>query len=284
MKIFDPTTLEIYRALYTSVAEEMGIALRRTAFSPNIKERRDYSCAVFDSDGRVIAQGDHMPVHLGSMPMAVAAALRAVRIRPGDVYALNDPFAGGTHLPDITVVTPVFGKQKQPRFWVATRGHHADGGLTTDFLLVKDGRFREDAFLELLTNARYPARNVSQNVGDIHAQIAANEKGVRELAGMVEQFGLEMVEAYMGHVRSNAAERVRRVIDHLKAGHFVQKMDSGAEIHVRIGVDSDARRATIDFHGTSPQVADNFNAPSSILQAAVLYVFRTLVKEDIPLN
>ncbi|HTC13165.1 MAG TPA: hydantoinase B/oxoprolinase family protein, partial [Chthoniobacterales bacterium] len=253
----------------------------------------------------LVANAPHVPVHLGSMGGAVRAIIqrRKERIRPGDVYALNDPFAGGTHLPDITVVTPVFGKQKQPRFWVASRGHHADvGGLTpgsmppdsrtieeegvliTDLLLVKDGRFREDAFLELLTNARYPARNVSQNVGDIHAQIAANEKGVKELAGLVEQFGLEMVEAYMGHVRSNAAERVRRVIDHLKAGHFVQKMDSGAEIHVRIGVDSDARRATIDFHGTSPQVADNFNAPSSIVQAAVLYVFRTLVKEDIPLN
>jgi 5-oxoprolinase (ATP-hydrolysing) len=301
----DPVLLEVFNNLFMSIAEQMGAVLQNSAYSVNIKERLDFSCALFDSEGRLVANAPHVPVHLGSMGGAVQAIIRRrkERIRPGDVYALNDPFAGGTHLPDITVVTPVFGKQKQPRFWVASRGHHADvGGLTpgsmppdsrtieeegvliTDLLLVKDGRFREDAFLELLTNARYPARNVSQNVGDIHAQIAANEKGVKELAGLVEQFGLEMVEAYMGHVRSNAAERVRRVIDHLKAGHFVQKMDSGAEIHVRIGVDSDARRATIDFHGTSPQVADNFNAPSSIVQAAVLYVFRTLVKEDIPLN
>jgi 5-oxoprolinase (ATP-hydrolysing) len=301
----DPVLLEVFNNLFMSIAEQMGAVLQNSAYSVNIKERLDFSCALFDSEGRLVANAPHVPVHLGSMGGAVQAIIRRrkERIRPGDVYALNDPFAGGTHLPDITVVTPVFGKQKQPRFWVASRGHHADvGGLTpgsmppdsrtieeegvliTDLLLVKDGRFREDAFLELLTNARYPARNVSQNVGDIHAQIAANAKGVKELAGLVEQFGLEMVEAYMGHVRSNAAERVRRVIDHLKAGHFVQKMDSGAEIHVRIGVDSDARRATIDFHGTSPQVADNFNAPSSIVQAAVLYVFRTLVKEDIPLN
>jgi 5-oxoprolinase (ATP-hydrolysing) len=301
----DPVLLEVFNNLFMSIAEQMGAVLQNSAYSVNIKERLDFSCALFDSEGRLVANAPHVPVHLGSMGGAVRAIIqrRKERIRLGDVYALNDPFAGGTHLPDITVVTPVFGKQKQPRFWVASRGHHADvGGLTpgsmppdsrtieeegvliTDFLLVEDGRFREDAFLELLANARYPARNVSQNVGDIHAQMAANEKGVRELAAMVEQFGLEMVEAYMGHVRSNAAERVRRVIDHLKSGHFVQKMDSGAEIHVRIGVDSDARRAKIDFHGTSPQVADNFNAPSSIVQAAVLYVFRTLVKEDIPLN
>ncbi len=301
----DPVLLEVFNNLFMSIAEQMGAVLQNSAYSVNIKERLDFSCALFDSEGRLVANAPHVPVHLGSMGGAVRAIIqrRKERIRPGDVYALNDPFAGGTHLPDITVVTPVFVKEKKPRFWVASRGHHADvGGLTpgsmppdsrtieeegvliTDFLLVEDGCFREVAFLELLTNARYPARNVSQNVGDIHAQIAANEKGVRELAGMVEQFGLEMVEAYMGHVRSNAAERVRRVIDRLKSGHFVQKMDSGAEIHVRIGVDSDARRATIDFQGTSPQVADNFNAPSSIVQAAVLYVFRTLVKEDIPLN
>jgi 5-oxoprolinase (ATP-hydrolysing) len=260
---------------------------------------------LFDAEGRLVANAPHVPVHLGSMGGAVRAIIQRRKdgIRPGEVYALNDPFAGGTHLPDITVVTPVFWRQERPRFWVASRGHHADvGGLTpgsmppdsrnieeegvliTDFLLVEHGRFREDAFLKILTNARYPARNVSQNVGDVHAQIAANEKGVRELAAMVDQFGLEVVEAYMGYVRSNAAEQVRRVIDRLKPGSFVQKMDSGAEIHVRIDVESDARRAIIDFHGTSPQVADNFNAPSSIVQAAVLYVFRTLVKEDIPLN
>ena len=288
-----------------SIAEQMGAVLQNAAYSVNIKERLDFSCAVFDAAGSLVANAPHVPVHLGSMGGAVRAIIqrRRERIRPGDVYALNDPFAGGTHLPDITVVTPVFGKQEQPRFWVASRGHHADvGGLTpgsmppdsrtieeegvliTDFLLVEHGRFREAAFLELLNNARYPARNASQNVGDVHAQIAANEKGVRELAAMVGQFGLEVVEAYMGYVRSNAAERVRQVIDRLASGCFVQKMDSGAEIHVRIDVDANARRATIDFHGTSRQVPDNFNAPSSIVQAAVLYVFRTLVKEDIPLN
>ena len=297
--------LEVFNNLFMSIAEQMGAVLQNAAYSVNIKERLDFSCAVFDAEGRLVANAPHVPVHLGSMGGAVRAIIQRSReqIRRGDVYALNDPFAGGTHLPDITVVTPVFGKQERPQFWVASRGHHADvGGLTpgsmppdsrtieeegvliTDFLLVEHGRFREADFLELLTSARYPARNVSQNVGDVHAQIAANEKGVRELAALVEQFGLETVEAYMGYVRSNAAERVRRVIDRLKSGCFVQKMDSGAEIHVRIDIDSNARRATIDFQGTSPQVADNFNAPSSIVQAAVLYVFRTLVKEDIPLN
>ena len=301
----DPVLLEVFNNLFMSIAEQMGAVLQNSAYSVNIKERLDFSCALFDAEGRLVANAPHVPVHLGSMGGAVRAIIqrRKDRIRSGEVYALNDPFAGGTHLPDITVVTPVFWKQERPSFWVASRGHHADvGGLTpgsmppdsrtieeegvliTDFLLVEHGRFREEAFLKILSNARYPARNVSQNVGDVHAQIAANEKGVRELAAMVDQFGLEVVEAYMGHVRSNAAEQVRRVIDRLKPGSFVQKMDSGAEIHVRIEVDADARRATIDFHGTSPQVADNFNAPSSIVQAAVLYVFRTLVKEDIPLN
>jgi 5-oxoprolinase (ATP-hydrolysing) len=301
----DPVLLEVFNNLFMSIAEQMGAVLQNSAYSVNIKERLDFSCALFDAAGRLVANAPHVPVHLGSMGGAVRAIIerRKEGIRPGHVYASNDPFAGGTHLPDITVVTPVFGKQNQLLFWVASRGHHADvGGLTpgsmppdsrsieeegvliTDFLLVEDAHFREDALLELLTKARYPARNVWQNVGDVRAQIAANEKGVRELAVMVEQFGLEVVEAYMGHVRSNAAEQVRRVIGRLKSGRFVQKMDSGAEIHVRIDVDYHARCATIDFHGTSPQVADNFNAPSSIVQAAVLYVFRTLVMEDIPLN
>jgi 5-oxoprolinase (ATP-hydrolysing) len=301
----DPILLEIFNNLFMSVAEQMGAVLQNSAYSVNIKERLDFSCALFDAEGGLVANAPHVPVHLGSMGEAVRAIIqrRKEGIRPGNVYALNDPFAGGTHLPDITVVTPVFGDQKQLLFWVASRGHHADvGGVTpgsmppdsrtieeegvliTDFLLVEDGHFREEAFVQLLTNARYPARNVPQNTGDVHAQIAANEKGVRELAAMVKQLGLEVVQAYMGHVRSNAAEGVRRVIDRLKPGHFVQKMDSGAEIRVRIDVNSDARRATIDFSGSSAQVPDNFNAPPSIVRAAVLYVFRTLVKEDIPLN
>jgi 5-oxoprolinase (ATP-hydrolysing) len=301
----DPILLEIFNNLFMSVAEQMGAVLQNSAYSVNIKERLDFSCALFDVDGRLVANAPHVPVHLGSMGDAVRAIIqrRKEGIRPGNVYALNDPFAGGTHLPDITVVTPVFGHQKQLLFWVASRGHHADvGGVTpgsmppdsrtieeegvliTDFLLVEHGQFREEAFVQLLTKARYPARNVPQNMGDVHAQIAANEKGVRELTAMVKQFGLEVVQAYMGHVRSNAAESVRRVIDRLKPGDFLQKMDSGAEIRVRIDVDSDARRATIDFSGSSAQVPDNFNAPPSIVRAAVLYVFRTLVKEDIPLN
>jgi 5-oxoprolinase (ATP-hydrolysing) len=301
----DPILLEIFNNLFMSVAEQMGAVLQNSAYSVNIKERLDFSCALFDAEGRLVANAPHVPVHLGSMGDAVRAIIlrRKEGIRPGNVYALNDPFAGGTHLPDITVVTPVFGDRKQLLFWLASRGHHADvGGVTpgsmppdsrtieeegvliTDFLLVEHGHFRGEAFVELLTNARYPARNIPQNLGDVHAQIAANEKGVRELTAMVEQFGLEVVQAYMGYVRSNAAEGVRRVIDRLKPGHFVQKMDSGAEIHVRIDVDSDARRATIDFSGSSAQVPDNFNAPPSIVRAAVLYVFRTLIKEEIPLN
>jgi 5-oxoprolinase (ATP-hydrolysing) len=301
----DPVLLEVFNNLFMSIAEQMGAVLQNSAYSVNIKERLDFSCALFDADGRLVANAPHVPVHLGSMGGSVRTIIqhRQGKVQQGDVYALNDPFAGGTHLPDITVVTPVFAQQSQPRFWVASRGHHADvGGLTpgsmppdsrtideegvlmTDFLLVENGRFREAAFRELLTGARYPARNVSQNVGDVHAQIAANKRGVQELEAMAEQFGLEVVEAYMGHVRSNAADQVRRVIDRLKSGRFVQRMDSGAEIHVRIDLDANARRATIDFDGTSPQVADNFNAPPSIVQAAVLYVFRTLVKDDIPLN
>jgi 5-oxoprolinase (ATP-hydrolysing) len=246
-----------------------------------------------------------VPVHLGSMGETVRAIIRrrGAEIRPGDVYALNDPFAGGTHLPDVTVVTPVFSGSPEPLFWVASRGHHADiGGLTpgsmppesrtieeegvliTDFLLVARGIFREPEFVSLLRSGRYPARNPEQNLGDIRAQIAANEKGVGELNSMIEHFGLEVVQAYMTHVRSNASEQVRRVIDRLEPGRFVQKMDFGGEIQVQISVDAEERTATIDFTGTSPQSAGNFNAPSSIVRAAVLYVFRTLVNEDIPLN
>jgi 5-oxoprolinase (ATP-hydrolysing) len=271
----------------------------------NIKERLDFSCAVFDGEGRLVANAPHVPVHLGSMGEAVRAIIRrqGAEIQPGEVHALNDPFAGGTHLPDVTVVTPVFGRASRPLFWVASRGHHADiGGLTpgsmppesrtieeegvliTDFPLVKGGVFREAEFITLLQSGRFPARNPEQNVGDIRAQIAANEKGGRELNSMIDHFGVEVVQAYMHHVRANASEQVRRVIDRLKHGRFVQKMDFGGEIHVQIDVDANTRTATIDFAGTSPESASNFNAPSSIVQAAVLYVFRTLVNEDIPLN
>jgi 5-oxoprolinase (ATP-hydrolysing) len=314
----DPVLLEVFNNLFMSIAEQMGVVLQNSAYSVNIKERLDFSCALFDAEGRLVANAPHIPVHLGSMGGAVRSIIqrRGDRVRAGDAFALNDPFAGGTHLPDITVVTPVFlgnrpGKRGalqeisggRPTFWVASRGHHADvGGITpgsmppnskmideegiriTDFLLVEEGRFREKELIELLSSGRYPARNIPQNIGDLHAQIAANEKGGRELKALVEQFGLEGVRAYMDHVRSNAAEQVRQVLDRLKPGRFVQRMDSGAEIHVRIDVDPGARRATIDFSGTSTQRTDNFNAPTAIVNAAVLYVFRTLIREEIPLN
>jgi 5-oxoprolinase (ATP-hydrolysing) len=301
----DPILLEVFNNVFMSIAEQMGAVLQNAAYSVNIKERLDFSCALFDAQGRLVANAPHIPVHLGSMGGAVRAIIerRGGTVRAGDVFALNDPFAGGTHLPDITVATPVFTSGRQPTFWVASRGHHADiGGITpgsmppasttideegiriTDFLLVEQGRFRQSELVELLSSGRYPARNIPQNIGDLHAQIAANEKGARELAGLVEQFGLEGVQAYMGHVRSNAAEQARRVIDRLKPGHFIQRMDSGAEVHVRIDIDARARRAKIDFTGTSAQTTDNFNAPSAIVSAAVLYVFRTLIREEIPLN
>lgn len=301
----DPVLLEVFNNLFMSIAEQMGVVLQNSAYSVNIKERLDFSCALFDAEGRLVANAPHIPVHLGSMGGAVRSIIRGRgdRVRAGDVFALNDPFAGGTHLPDITVVTPVFVSDEYPVFWVASRGHHADvGGITpgsmppnskiideegiriTDFLLVEQGSFRERELIELLLSGPYPARNIPQNIGDLHAQIAANEKGGRELRALVEQFGLEGVRAYMDHVRSNAAEQVRRVIDRLKPGRFIQRMDSGAEIHVRIDVDAEARRAVIDFSGTSAQRSDNFNAPSAIVNAVVLYVFRTLIKEEIPLN
>ncbi|MBV9642189.1 MAG: hydantoinase B/oxoprolinase family protein [Verrucomicrobia bacterium] len=301
----DPMSLELFNNMFMSVAEQMGAVLQNSAYSINIKERLDFSCALFDAEGKLVANAPHVPVHLGSMGETVRAIIQRLgtEIQPGDVYALNDPFSGGTHLPDVTVVTPVFGPSSRPLFWVANRGHHADiGGLTpgsmppksrnieeegvliTDFLLVERGVFREAEFASLLGSGRYPARNPAQNLGDIRAQIAANEKGDRELNSMIDQFGLQVVTAYMGHVRANASEQVRRVIDRLKPGRFVQKMDFGGEIHVRIDVDKNARTATVDFTGTSAEHAGNFNAPSSIVHAAILYVFRTLVNEDIPLN
>jgi 5-oxoprolinase (ATP-hydrolysing) len=301
----DPVLLEVFNNLFVSIAEQMGSILQNSAYSVNIKERLDFSCALFDAVGRLVANAPHVPVHLGSMGEAVRAIIsrRKGRIRPGDVYALNDPFGGGTHLPDITVVTPFFGPENDPIFWVASRGHHADiggvspgsmppesrtieeeGVLITDFLLVERGRFRENEFLEALRNARFPARNPAQNLADIRAQVAANEKGLKELGKAIEQFGLDAVIAYMSHVRANAAELVRRVIDRLEPGRFIQRMDSGAEIHVRVEVDTTARRVLVDFEGTSAQTNDSFNAPSSIVYAVVLYVFRTLVREDIPLN
>lgn len=302
----DPVMLEVFNNLFMSIAEQMGFTLEKTAYSVNIKERLDFSCAIFDAGGGLIANAPHMPVHLGSMGESVRAVMdgRAGAMAPGDVYMLNDPYHGGTHLPDITVVSPVFDAVgAEVLFYVASRGHHADvGGITPgsmppdshlidqegvlidNFLLVEGGHFREEAVVELFTGGPHPARNVQQNIGDLKAQIAANEQGVRELHRIVDQFGLKTVHAYMGYVQDNAEEQVRRAIGVLKDGSFVQPLDNGAEIRVAITIDPDARSARVDFTGTSPQLVSNFNAPTAVCRAAVLYVFRTLVDDEIPMN
>jgi 5-oxoprolinase (ATP-hydrolysing) len=313
----DPVMLEIFNNLFMSIAEQMGLRLQNTAYSVNIKERLDFSCALFDTDGNLIANAPHMPVHLGSMSESIKTVMRenAGRMTAGDAYVVNDPYNGGTHLPDVTVITPVFDRAgRELLFYVGSRGHHADiGGITpgsmppfsktldeegvlfTNFKLVegqgpdRPGRLREAECLALLQGggpqpARYPARNPQQNLADLKAQIAANEKGREELLRMVDQFGLDVVKAYMGHVQDNAEESVRRVITRLKDGSFDLELDNGAHIRVKITVDRAARGATIDFTGTSPQLPNNFNAPASICVAAVLYVFRTLVDDEIPLN
>jgi 5-oxoprolinase (ATP-hydrolysing) len=282
----------------------MGVALQNTAYSVNIKERLDFSCAVFDGTGSLVANAPHMPVHLGSMDRAVETIIRENKgkVRPGNVYAINAPYNGGTHLPDITVCTPVFDGGKI-LFWVASRGHHADvGGISPgsmspnaatieqegvyidNFKLVERGRFREKETYQLLQGAKYPARNPLQNVNDIKAQIAANEMGVRELRKMVRYFTLPVVRAYMRHVQDNAAESVRRVIDRLHDSSFRIETDQGSVIKVRIAVDKKKREATVDFTGTSPQQPSNFNAPEPVTRAAVLYVFRVMVDDDIPMN
>jgi 5-oxoprolinase (ATP-hydrolysing) len=300
----DPVMLEVFNNLFMSIAEQMGVALQNTAYSVNIKERLDFSCAVFDGTGSLVANAPHMPVHLGSMDRAVETIIRENKgkIRPGNVYAINAPYNGGTHLPDITVCTPVFDGGKI-LFWVASRGHHADvGGISPgsmspnattieqegvyidNFKLVERGRFREKETYQLLQGAKYPARNPLQNVNDIKAQIAANEMGVRELRKMVRYFTLPVARAYMRHVQDNAAESVRRVIDRLHDSSFSIETDQGSTIKVRIAVDKKKREATVDFTGTSPQQASNFNAPEPVARAAVLYVFRVMVDDDIPMN
>jgi 5-oxoprolinase (ATP-hydrolysing) len=302
----DPVMLEIFNNLFMSIAEQMGVSLQNTASSVNIKERLDFSCAVFSADGTLVANAPHMPVHLGSMDRSVETIIRdnAGNISPGDVYAINAPYNGGTHLPDITVCTPVFDPHgKRTLFWVASRGHHADvGGISPgsmspnattieqegvymdNFKLVDRGKFREKELLALLTGGKYPARNPIQNVNDLKAQIAANEKGVQELRKMVAQFTLPVVNAYMRHVQDNAAESVRRVIDRLHDSSFTYEMDQGTVIKVKITVDKKRREATVDFTGTSPQQPTNFNAPEPVTRAAVLYVFRVMVDDDIPMN
>jgi 5-oxoprolinase (ATP-hydrolysing) len=302
----DPVVLEIFNNLFMAIAEQMGVTLANTAHSVNIKERLDFSCAVFDSAGSLIANAPHLPVHLGAMgeSVRVVATENAGKMRPGDAYALNNPYHGGTHLPDVTVVTPVFDRAgTKVLFYVACRGHHADiggktpgsmppdsghldeeGVLIDNFHLVAGGAMREREIRALLAGARYPARNPDQNVADLRAMVAANHKGVVELERAVAHFGLETVLAYMNHVQDNAEESVRRVIDVLKDGEFAYEMDNGAVIRVRITIDRAGRGATIDFSGTSGQLGSNFNAPAAVTMSAVLYVFRTLVNDDIPLN
>lgn len=302
----DPVMLEIFNNLFMSIAEQMGSTLANTSYSVNIKERLDFSCAVFDRDGGLIANAPHMPVHLGSMSESIQVVIREneATMKPGDVYALNAPYNGGTHLPDITVITPVYDAEgNELLFYAGSRGHHADiGGVTPgsmppdstsikeegvlidNFVLAREGRLREKELLALLAEGPYPARNPNQNLADLEAQIAANEKGVRELRKMVGHFGLDVVRAYMGHVQDNAEESVRRVLDVLKAGSFAAKMDNGAQIKVKISIQKKTRGAKIDFAGTSRQTKNNFNAPAAVCRAAVLYVFRALVDDDIPLN
>ena len=299
----DPVLLEVFNNLFMSVAEQMGVRLQATANSVNIKERLDFSCAVFDAEGNLIANAPHIPVHLGSMGESIKAVIAAnPDMRDGDVYVLNNPYRGGTHLPDITVVSPVFG-HSGPLFYVASRGHHAEIGGTTpgsmpadsahideegvlidNLLLVRDGHLREKEVLRVLTSARYPSRGPANNVADLRAQIAANAKGIEELRALVDHFGLDVVRAYMEHVRANAEEAVREVISVLRDGSYEYEMDSGAVIKVAVTVDRSLREAHVDFTGTSAAVAGNFNAPSSVAMAAVLYVFRTLIDAEIPLN
>jgi 5-oxoprolinase (ATP-hydrolysing) len=323
----DPIMLEVFNNLFMSIAEQMGFTLQNTASSVNIKERLDFSCAVFDHTGALVANAPHMPVHLGSMDRSVETIIRlnTGNMKPGDVFALNAPYNGGTHLPDITVVTPVFaaastsplrgedgerseageGQATPPiLFYVASRGHHADigglapgsmtplatsieeeGVLIDNFKLVENGIFRETELTDLLTNHPYPVRNIAYNIADLKAQIAANTKGVAELNKMVAHFGLETVQAYMGHVQDNAAESVRRVLDLLPDTCACEyPTDTGQIIKVKITVDRAAREATVDFTGTSPVMQNNFNAPEPVTRAAVLYAFRVMVENNIPMN
>ncbi|MDM8558745.1 hydantoinase B/oxoprolinase family protein [Candidatus Parabeggiatoa sp. HSG14] len=312
-KTADPVMLEIFNNLFMSIAEQMGATLKNTAYSVNIKERLDFSCAVFDQAGQLIANAPHIPIHLGSMSDSVQAVIEEEgdSMQLGDVFVLNNPYHGGTHLPDVTIITPVFGEcereceREKVLFYVASRGHHADiGGITPGsmpahsrilhqegvvidvFKLVDKGQLRETEIRKLLTTSAYPTRNVEQNLADLRAQIAANVTGVQELHKMVQHFGLEVVQAYMQHVQDNAEEAVRKLLDEKggKEGIFRYELDDGTAIQVRITIDKQQRSAIIDFSGTSKQQKSNFNAPPSVCKAAVLYVFRTLVQDDIPMN
>ncbi|HRQ66546.1 MAG TPA: hydantoinase B/oxoprolinase family protein, partial [Xanthomonadaceae bacterium] len=302
----DPVMLEIMNSRFMAIAEQMGAVLEKTAASVNIKERRDFSCALFDAAGGLIANAPHMPVHLGSMGESVRAIMRARggHMQPGDVYALNDPYHGGTHLPDITLVRPVFERSGcEAQFYLACRGHHADiggiapgsmppfsrrveeeGVLLDNVEVVGQGSFREPELRALFASGPWPARNIDQNISDLRAQVAACETGASEIARMVDEFGLDAVQAHMGHVQDHAEACVRAAIDRLKDGDFRYEMDDGSAIQVAVRIDRESRSASIDFSGTSPQHPGNFNAPSAVVRAAVIYVFRCLIDQDIPLN
>ena len=300
----DPVLLEVFNNLFMSIAEQMGVTLQNTAYSVNIKERLDFSCAVFNAEGQLVANAPHMPVHLGSMDRSVETIIELNQgtMQPGDVYVLNAPYNGGTHLPDITVVTPVFNGD-EIQFYVASRGHHADVGgmapgsatplathveqegvLIDNFKLVDKGHLREEEMIALMSSGKYPCRNPGQNMADLRAQVAANEKGVAELRKMVAHFGQDVVDAYMLHVQDNAEESVRRVIDRLSDCEATFPTDTGQQIKVKISVDRQKRQATVDFTGTSPVQQNNFNAPQPVTRAAVLYVFRIMVEANIPMN
>jgi len=302
----DPIMLEVFNNLFMSIAEQMGTILENTSYSVNVKERLDFSCAIFDPQGELVANAPHMPVHLGSMGASVKAVINQHigQISPDDVFITNAPYNGGTHLPDVTVITPVFDQdQISILFYVASRGHHADiGGISPGSMppkstsveeegilfdnirLVDQNGFRETSMRKMLDSGPYPARNPDQNIADLKAQIAANEKGVGEMRRMIDQFGQDVVIAYMEHVQDNAEEAVRRVIEQLEDSQFIYSIDGIATINVRITVNKATRSATVDFTGTSDQLSSNFNAPSAVCYAAVLYVFRTLVEDDIPMN
>jgi 5-oxoprolinase (ATP-hydrolysing) len=308
----DPVMLEVFNNLFMAIAEEMGVALQNTASSVNIKERLDFSCALFDREGALIANAPHIPVHLGSMGDSIRTIIEARAegrdgrgIKPGDAYVLNAPYRGGTHLPDITVIMPVFAGDEDaaPAWYVAARGHHADiggtapgsmppdsksileeGVLLDNMLLVDAGRFLEAEFRARLAEGQWPARNPDRNVSDVRAQIAACARGAAELRRVAGEYGREVIDAYMAHVQANAEEAVRRLIGRLSDGSFRYAMDNGAEVCVTVTVDRDARAATVDFTGTSAQQPNNFNAPYSICRAATLYVFRTMVDDAIPMN
>jgi len=308
----DPVMLELFNNLFMAIAEEMGVALQNTASSVNIKERLDFSCALFDREGALIANAPHIPVHLGSMGDSIRTVIEARGagrdgrgMKPGDAYVLNAPYRGGTHLPDVTVIMPVFAADEDPApaWYVAARGHHADiggiapgsmppdstsileeGVLLDNMLLVDAGRFLEAEFRARLGQGRWPARNPDRNVSDIRAQIAACARGAAELHRVAGEYGRDVIDAYMAHVQANAEEAVRRLIGRLSDGSFRYAMDNGAEVCVAVAVDRESRSATVDFTGTSPQQPNNFNAPFSVCRAATLYVFRTMVDDAIPMN